>query len=175
MTQMEDHDAGRLIGVHHTSFTVGDMGRSLRFYRDTLGLTVIADWQPQEAYLGAITGYPGARLHIAYLQLAPYSEHVLELIQYLEPRGQPQADLSTNRPGVAHLCFQVDDLAAVYERLRRAGVPFRSPGPVPITGGPNRGGFAVYLRDPDGVTLELIQRVSSPTPSPSPSPADRGA
>jgi hypothetical protein len=40
--------------------------------------------------------------------------------------------------------------------MARLGVEFCSP-PVAITAGANRGGFTCYLRDPDGITLELFQ------------------
>jgi hypothetical protein len=40
-------------------------------------------------------------------------------------------------------------------------VQFKSE-PVNPTVGPNKGGWAVYFLDPDGVTLEMIQRASTP-------------
>jgi lactoylglutathione lyase len=52
---------------------------------------------------------------------------------------------------------------AAYESLRRRGVRFKTP-PVPVTSGPNQGGFVVYLHDPDGYTVEFFQpaRVAGP-------------
>ena len=50
----------------------------------------------------------------------------------------------------------VDDIHGEYERLNAAGVKFRS-APVPITAGRNKGGFALYFEDPDGITLEFLQ------------------
>jgi catechol 2,3-dioxygenase-like lactoylglutathione lyase family enzyme len=144
---------------HHTSFTVSDMERSLAFYRDLLGLRVTADMQPEADYPARVTGYPGATFRIVYLRLGD-DPHLLELIQYTTGQGAPLRP-ATNRPGCAHICFLVDDLPAAYERLRAQGVAFVSP-PVPITQGVNRGGFAVYLRDPDGATIELLQRPPSP-------------
>ena len=59
--------------------------------------------------------------------------------------------------GASHLCFVVDDLAEVYAGLRERGVEsFVSP-PVEVDTGVNRGGAALYLRDPDGITVELFQ------------------
>jgi len=55
------------------------------------------------------------------------------------------------------VCFLVDDLPALYARWRAHGARFVS-APVPITEGVNRGGYAVYVRDPDGITIELLQR-----------------
>lgn len=141
-------------GFHHSGVTVSDMERSLRFYRDTLGLTVVADMEPEADYPARVTGFPGERFRIVYLRLPPH-EHVLELIQYRTQAGE-RLPLATNRPGCVHVCFLVEDLPALHARLSRQGLPFVSP-PVPITQGVNRGGYAVYLRDPDGVTVELLQ------------------
>jgi catechol 2,3-dioxygenase-like lactoylglutathione lyase family enzyme len=143
-----------LRGFHHSSFTVGDMERSLAFYRDLLGLTVLADMQPEADYPAQVTGFPGERFRIVFLTL-PGNGHILELIQYQTQAGDP-LPLATNRPGCAHVCFLVDDLPAVHARLRQRGVRFVS-APIAITQGVNKGGYAVYLRDPDGITIELLQ------------------
>jgi catechol 2,3-dioxygenase-like lactoylglutathione lyase family enzyme len=50
----------------------------------------------------------------------------------------------------------VDDLWEEYRRLVALGVRFKSE-PVDITSGRNAGGKAVYLTDPDGITLELFE------------------
>ena len=51
----------------------------------------------------------------------------------------------------------VDDLPPLYERLAAAGVDsFVSP-PVLVDTGINSGGWGVYLRDPDGIPVELFQ------------------
>jgi catechol 2,3-dioxygenase-like lactoylglutathione lyase family enzyme len=58
--------------------------------------------------------------------------------------------------GITHVCFLVSDLKATYERLLDAGVEFYSP-PVEIDTGVNTGGRSLYLRDPDGIPMELFQ------------------
>lgn len=146
-----------LLGFHHSSFTVRDVERSLAFYRDLLGLTVVADMQPEADYPARVTGFTGERFRIVYLQLGS-AGHILELIQYKVHPGEP-LPLATNRAGCAHICFLVDDLRALHSRLTAQGAQFVSE-PVPITQGVNRGGFAVYLRDPDGITIELLQRAA---------------
>ncbi|MBX6771027.1 MAG: VOC family protein [Chloroflexi bacterium] len=145
-----------LTGVHHTSFTVADMERSLAFYRDVLGLEVIRDQEGSAEYLARITGLPGARLRIVHLRLARGSEHVLELMQYREPVGRP-IEARTCDPGSAHLCFLTDNIWAAYEHLTAHGVRVRSE-PILITAGQNAGGYSLYFLDPDGITLELFQR-----------------
>ena len=66
-------------------------------------------------------------------------------------------DLEPRNVGNAHICFVVEDLAALYERLMEKGVNTISP-PVEVDTGVNTGGSSLYLYDPDGITLELFQR-----------------
>ncbi len=130
------------------------MDRSLRFYRDLLGLAVTADWETDASYLARITGFPGARLRIAFVTLP--GDHIkLELIQYLEPVGIG-GECPTNIPGAGHICFRVADIWATYEALRAQGVAFKSE-PIDITSVANAGARGVYMTDPDGITLELLQ------------------
>jgi len=141
--------------VHHTSFTVSNMDRSLAFYRDLLGMNVVNEQGGKLDYLAEMTDIPGVDLRIVFLRPTENSEHLLELIEYRSGAGAP-ADVRSCNPGAGHLCFVVEDLFSEYERLRAAGVRFRSP-PVRIAAGPRAGGYAVYMLDPDGVTLELLQ------------------
>jgi catechol 2,3-dioxygenase-like lactoylglutathione lyase family enzyme len=143
-------------GLHHTGYTVDDLERSLRFYRDLLGLDVVAQQEKQGGYLAAIVGYPDAHVRMAHLR-CPGGEHVLELFEYVAPPGRPAAPTEPRDTGTAHICFAVADLRALYERLRAAGVDtFVSP-PVVVDTGVNRGGSGLYLRDPDGIVVELFQ------------------
>jgi catechol 2,3-dioxygenase-like lactoylglutathione lyase family enzyme len=141
--------------LHHTGYTVSDLDASLRFYRDLLGCEVLATQEKQGGYLAAIVGYPDAHVRMAHLR-APDSEHVLELFEYLSP-SPGRSELEPRNVGTAHLCLIVADLDATYARLIAAGVDsFFSP-PVTVDTGINTGGSALYLRDPDGIIIELYQ------------------
>lgn len=148
-----------LIAAAHFSFTVADMSRSKAFYGGTLGLEQIYEMEHQHPYTSRQVGFDGADLLAVGFSLggeeAPDGFPVLELIEYRNPRGV-EIDLATNNPGVAHLAFEVDDIFSVYERLRAAGVSFRSE-PVLIEAGRHQGGYTAYFHDPDGITLELAQ------------------
>lgn len=146
----------KLTSVAHTGFTVQDLERSIAFYRDLLGMQLVHQRDTTAPYVSQVTGFAGARLKIALLKVGPEDPHTLELLQYVSHPGEP-TDRATNRPGNGHLALRVDDLQAWYHRLSAAGVKFRSPAPVPLTDGVNAGAYAVYLRDPDGFTIELIQ------------------
>ena len=81
----------------------------------------------------------------------------VELFQYETPSPRPG---SPSRPvcdhGLTHICLDVTDLDAEYERLRAAGMRFHCP---PQDLGP--GLRTTYGRDPDGNVVEL-QEVSDP-------------
>jgi catechol 2,3-dioxygenase-like lactoylglutathione lyase family enzyme len=102
-----------------------------------------------------ITGVEGARARWADLELP--NGQVVELIEYLTPRGTPVA-LSPNDPGATHISLRVDDVDALHARLRDAGVSVRSE-PVTLSdAGAWNGARCFYASDPDRVTVELIQR-----------------
>ncbi len=140
--------------LHHTGYTVSDLDRSLAFYRDLLGCEVVATQEKRGGYLAEIVGYPNAHVRMAHLR-APDSRHIIELFQYLTPQTE-HPRLEPCNVGTAHMSFLVDDLEATYARLLAAGIEFYS-APVKIDTGINAGGLALYLRDPDGITMELFQ------------------
>lgn len=144
----------RFIGVHHTSFTVSNIERSLEFYQGLLGCEVLWRREIDEKYFRDIVGFPECRVRAAHLRI-PGSAHILEIFEYVTPRGV-LADVRTNNPGSAHLALLVDDLVAMYNELVSKGVRFRS-APVTIDAGANRGGRSAYVLDPDGITVELFQ------------------
>jgi catechol 2,3-dioxygenase-like lactoylglutathione lyase family enzyme len=142
------------LSANHVGLTVSDLSRSIAFYRDLLGFNVAYERGEVTAdYMPRLVGIPGARLKIAGLDVPGLH---LDLIEYLTPKGSTEAS-RTPDIGNLHIGFTVDDLWAAYRRLAAAGVTFKSE-PVSPTTGPNKGGWAVYFVDPDGVTLEMIQR-----------------
>ena len=139
---------------HHMGLQVQDLERSLGFYRDVLGFEVVFRWNPREPYIAKLVGYPHVDLHSAILRL-PDSDVFLELLEYRNVERAP-VDTSTANPGTAHIAFFVDDLEALYASLTDKGIASVGP-PVTPTIGPNKGGRAVYMKDPDGIRVELIQ------------------
>jgi catechol 2,3-dioxygenase-like lactoylglutathione lyase family enzyme len=106
-----------------------------------------------EEYVARILGYPKVTLDCAFWRLPGGA--LLELLHYVVP-GPAAVDMETWNAGNAHLCLVTPDLHADFERLR-GKVDFRDPEPVAIPWGPYTGGWACYLRDPDGISIELIQ------------------
>jgi lactoylglutathione lyase len=146
-------EGGFSLSANHVGVTVSDLSRSIAFYRDLLGFHVAYERGEVTAeYMPRLVGIPGARLKIAGLDIPGLH---LDLIEYLDPKGAPTAG-PTSDVGNVHIGYTVDDLWAAYRSLSSAGVRFKSE-PVSPTMGPNKGGWAVYFVDPDGVTLEMIQ------------------
>lgn len=145
---------GDIFAVQHVGLTVSNLERSVAFYRDVLGCTEIFSQEKTGGYLAEIVGYPDASVKMTHLR-APAGRLVIELFQYLHP-DMLESSLEPRRIGNAHMCFLVADLAAVYARVSQSHSDFFSP-PVPVDTGANAGGAGLYLRDPDGITIELFQ------------------
>jgi lactoylglutathione lyase len=138
----------------HTGFTVGDLERSLAFYRDVVGMEVVFEQEKQGGYLAAIVGYPEAHVRMAHLRF-PEGEQRIELFEYVEPRSRDTRAEPWD-VGITHVCLAVDDIEETFERLTAAGAePFSRP--VLVDTGANAGGKGVYVRDPDGIVVELFQ------------------
>ena len=146
--------------VLHFSFTVSDLARSIDWYTRVLGLELVHRQRQDNEYTRKLVGMPGAVLEVAQFVVPGVpparSTHMLELVEYVVPRGRTSDSLATNDVGVAHLALMVTDIHERHRRMSAEGVTFRNP-PVSITAGANRGGYACYFHDPDGITFELLQ------------------
>lgn len=146
---------GHFRGLNHVGFAVADLDRSIVFYEVLLGTPLLLRKTWDVPYVGDIVGYPNVVMDGAFFQL-PYGV-ILELVEYQQPY-QGVVDTESYNAGNAHLCLVTDDMEADYARLRGSGYDtFRSPQPVPIPWGPYKGGRACYLRDPDGISIELLE------------------
>jgi catechol 2,3-dioxygenase-like lactoylglutathione lyase family enzyme len=143
-----------MMGLHHTGLTVRDLDLSIAFYRDLLGMEVLFESAREGGYFAEIVGYPDCKVRMAHLSF-PGAGHRLELFEYErpEPIGAPGEPRTV---GITHVCVLVPDINDVSERLAAAGVSLSTP-PVYVTEGANEGGYGLYLRDPDGIIVELFQ------------------
>jgi catechol 2,3-dioxygenase-like lactoylglutathione lyase family enzyme len=144
-----------VVGLDHVSVSVQDLDRSLDFYHGLLRIPILGRGEETSLETSSITGLPGARFLYADLDVG--SGQILELLQYLSPKGTPLRP-NVYDPGSGHLALRVDDLAAVLIRLQRASVEPRSR-PIELQE-PEwwKGATCVYVSDPDGVTVELVER-----------------
>ena len=103
----------------------------------------------------AIVGLSGVRMRYAELELG--GGQLLEVIEYVTPLGTPLAQRPCD-PGASHLALRVEDVDALRERLSAAGVPVAGRPTTISAPGAWHGARCVYVEDPDGRSVELIQR-----------------
>jgi lactoylglutathione lyase len=138
----------------HVGFTVANLDRSVAWYTRFLGSEPLLQRKGWEAaYTGTMLGYPGCVIDWAYFALP--GDGRLELIEYVEP-SPGRVDMETTNAGNGHICIVVDDIHAELARLRDVA-ELRSPQPVRIPEGPNAGALGAYVRDPDGISIQLMQ------------------
>ncbi|MDD4189095.1 MAG: VOC family protein [Eubacteriales bacterium] len=143
-----------ITGQVHAGITVGDLDRSVAFYRDILGLRHVKT-EPPRASRGERLGVPGARIKIAIMD---YPGGSIELIQYFEPKSQKEKAEPVNSIGQVHIAFQVDDIEKTIEKMVEKGVEFIGGNKHEvISDGPLQGWKWIYFKDPDGTNLELIE------------------
>ncbi len=123
--------------ILHTMIRVGDLDRSIRFYTEALGMTVLRR-----------KDYPGGEFTLAFLGYGDEaSTAVLELTYNW---GRSSYDLGD---GFGHVAVGVDDIEAACGRVRDCG------GKVAREPGPMKHGTTViaFVEDPDGYKIEFIQ------------------
>ncbi|MEV4037839.1 VOC family protein [Streptomyces umbrinus] len=121
--------------IGHTGLNVTDLDRSLAFYRDVLGFTVIAEGKEEDR---------------RYAFLGEDGRPVLTLWQ------QADHGYAATGAGLHHLALEVDTVEQVraYETaLRARGVEFAHEGVVAHREGAASGG--IFFHDPDGTRLEI--------------------
>ena len=149
--------------IDHIALMVSDIDRSLRFYRDLLGLEVVSPeehinkpWVDEMVKMsnvhvreyrfrakGGVNGYVGDEGD---------AELTFDIIQYIHPESPPVERYAIHHVPSAHLCFGVEELPPIYERLKAEGVEFVSP-PVRYTG--DGEWHVLFFYDPDGNLLEF--------------------
>ena len=143
-----------IFDIHHTSFTVGDMERSIDFYCDLLGCKLV--WDSKQAGIefkgetaNNVTNCPGTEQRVVFLSIG---KGLIELVQYI-PGGKEQIENRASDTGICHLCFKTRDIEGFYNKLVANGVKTHCE-PQVFGSKPDK---LFYFRDPDGTILEAIE------------------
>ncbi|MEY2519901.1 MAG: hypothetical protein QOF24_1660 [Verrucomicrobiota bacterium] len=144
----------RIMAADHTGITVANLERSLDFWRDILGFELSHRAHQSGDLAAEITGVPGAEISLAVLKTP--TGHKIELLEYLAPPDRKHFDSRPCDVGSAHVALTVDDLNALLSAIAAFG--WEAAGePQTLRSGPNAGKRVVYVRDPDGTTIEFMQ------------------
>ncbi len=137
-----------LRGVHHVSFAVSDLERSIAFYQ-ALGFTLHDRWEEGPDQCATGLGVPGADIELAQLNGPGV---LLELMWYKAPARTAPAPAPQD-VGCAHIAFETDDIHAAAAAITAAGAGVVSEVQTdPVA-------HWVQFTDPDGIRLELMQMV----------------
>lgn len=147
--------SARFQSLHHISYTISDVDRSVRFYRDVMGFKLIHVVHRKDipAY-DVILGHINVEVQIAAFEI-PCTNLTLELMQFIHPKPvvRPQDFVYV---ATSHLVYLVDDIEEEYRRMKAAGGDSVSP-PTEIHRDGKYVGKAVFLKDPDGILIEPMQ------------------
>lgn len=116
----------------HTMVRVADLDASLRFYRDALGLQLLRQFD-----------VPSGRFTLAFLAAPGDSQAQIELTHNWDENAYTQGR------NFGHLAYAVDDIYATCQRLQDHGVQIVRP---------PRDGTMAFVRSPDHISIELLQR-----------------
>jgi len=139
--------------LNHVCLIVKDLDRSIRFYRDIMGLRVSKVTDIEGEYPQRVLGVKGVKISYAKLSVPDRSDRdgpVLELHWWRQPRILPKKIYG-------HISFGVKDIDGEYRRLRRKGVRFISK---PLTA-PDGHARICFGRDPNGNRIEFIEEIST--------------
>ncbi|WP_417069835.1 lactoylglutathione lyase [Niveibacterium terrae] len=124
--------------ILHTMLRVGDLDRSIKFYTEVLGMSLLRR-----------NDYPEGKFTLAFIGYQPESEGAV--IELTHNWGVESYELGT---GYGHVALEVDDAYAACAQIKaRGGVVSREAGPM-------KHGTTViaFVEDPDGYKVELIQK-----------------
>ncbi|TCW78928.1 glyoxalase [Burkholderia sp. SRS-46] len=129
------------VRAHHCGISIPDLERSISWYRTYLGFTLeYRTMMPAVPFNGAFLRRGSTRIEL--FELPDAARLPLE-------RCDPITDLKTH--GTKHLALEVDDLETAFQWLARRGVDVAFP---PFEA---HGLAGCYIRDPDGILIELIE------------------
>lgn len=141
-----------VLRMTHVGICVTDLERSLRFYRDGLGFTYRSELRVQGEPTDTLLRLHGVDLRAVYLERDGTR---IELLHYAAPTAiGDDAPRAMNRRGLTHLSLRVDNLAQTVAALRAVGARSLEDTHIDI---PEFGAGAIFLTDPDGTLIELVQ------------------
>jgi lactoylglutathione lyase len=116
----------------HTMVRVSDLTKSLDFYCNKLGLKEIKR-----------VDHEAGRFTLVFVAAAGQEDCAIELTHNWDPEEY------TGGRNFGHVAYEVDDIYALCERLRSAGVTINRP---------PRDGKMAFIRSPDNISIELLQK-----------------
>ena len=140
--------------VTHIGICVSDMDRSLAFYRDILGMTVLGDRMTDPTEGGRLHNYLHERQARRWVSLAYGDGATPTLTLTSHPGDNPDGEpIKLDMVGISHISFGVEDVNGLTQELLSKGVELARP----IQSFTNADGDirSIYVFDPDGILVQF--------------------
>jgi catechol 2,3-dioxygenase-like lactoylglutathione lyase family enzyme len=129
------------------------MDRSVKMFCEVLGFQLISDEKADAEMVETLNGIAAP---VRFVYLRGPDNHYVELLQYFGPADQRRASYRPCDTAAAHIAIRVDNVPAAVEAAKRAGMlPFSKMITIEEPAGITQ---SAYMRDPDGLTIELLSR-----------------
>jgi catechol 2,3-dioxygenase-like lactoylglutathione lyase family enzyme len=144
--------------VDHTGITVSSLEEALDFWVKVLGFRHLYTWTFENTpFIEKLVGVPGAAMSLAMVE--GYG-HRVELLEYHAPASRKVMRPRACDVGSLHIGLYVADMDAALARVAEAGwIPVAEP--QTVEDGDRKGMRLIYVRGPDGVTMEFMQNAPS--------------
>ncbi|HEX7095395.1 MAG TPA: VOC family protein [Acidimicrobiales bacterium] len=153
MLELVDGDDTRLA---HVVVVCVDVDRSVRYYRDLLGMAHGASIR-SAPHPGAVLRLDGDIATRVERMVDPATGFAVQLVEWLRPTATPGRSRKANELGIFRMAWHTDDIDRDHATLRDAKVPCYAP-PAMLDMGPGLPHVrALFWEDPDGACLELIE------------------
>ena len=150
---MQGAPVSRIPRFDHVGITVADLDTVTAFFVG-LGLVVEGRMFMEGEFVDTVIGIPNSRSEIVMLR-PPDGGTGLELSSFIRPNHEPGSpDAMSNELGLRNVCFEVDDLQGVVDRLAADGY-----GLVGGIGQYEDIWRMTYVRGPEGIIVALAQRI----------------
>jgi catechol 2,3-dioxygenase-like lactoylglutathione lyase family enzyme len=149
---MDGHRPG-VTDFVHIGLVVEDLDETVRFL-EVLGFDCSEPGVFSGEWIDRIIGLEDATVETVMAR-GPDGSDIFEIVRFQSPAaGAQEPAPATNRPGLRHVAFKVDDVRAVVERVREAG--WGTVGEIVDYENTFR---LCYVRGPEGLIVELAERL----------------
>ena len=158
MTTSADPNREQVLRVAHVGFTVDELDHSVAMFRDLFGYELASRGPRNPRGVAMLTGLESADIMVAHLHREGLTG--VELIAYSQPEQRGRVDARPCDTGLAHLSFEITDMDELVTRSAVHGLlPIgRIVGRRAPPADPGMGQRVAYLRDPNGIVIEFIER-----------------
>ena len=141
-----------MISVRHVGVVVNDVEKSLLFYRDLLGFSIVNDQLETGKSIETFLGLSNAKVRT--IKMKSDSGAMIELLNFINPMGYGKP-LELYNFGCTHFALTVDNLDLLYNLLINNGIRFVNPPSL------SENGLAkvAFCKDPEGTFIELVEEL----------------